>query len=124
MSMVDDPLVWATLPYKLFTSLDNIRWSLGAHNICFQNKFLANFFSLGQVLSTERFGVGPFQGSIDASIRLLSPDDTLDLEWTPHSEVSSSLKKVKSLLTAHNKVEAILGPCLSRRICTTIISAF
>ncbi|CAI4859332.1 CCQ_1a_G0056210.mRNA.1.CDS.1 [Saccharomyces cerevisiae] len=95
MSMVDDPLVWATLPYKLFTSLDNIRWSLGAHNICFQNKFLANFFSLGQVLSTERFGVGPFQGSIDASIRLLSPDDTLDLEWTPHSEVSSSLKKVR-----------------------------
>ncbi|MCQ4799286.1 hypothetical protein NE574_14605, partial [Eggerthella lenta] len=80
--MVHDPLVWATLPYKLFTSLDNIRWSLGAHNICFQNKFLANFFSLGQVLSTERFGVGPFQGSIDASIRLLSPDDTLDLEWT------------------------------------------
>ncbi|ONH79160.1 Lysophosphatidylcholine acyltransferase [Saccharomyces cerevisiae] len=96
MSMVDDPLVWATLPYKLFTSLDNIRWSLGAHNICFQNKFLANFFSLGQVLSTERFGVGPFQGSIDASIRLLSPDDTLDLEWTPHSEVSSSLKKAYS----------------------------
>ncbi|CAI4036994.1 hypothetical protein SMKI_16G2920 [Saccharomyces mikatae IFO 1815] len=95
MSMVDDPLVWATLPYKLFTSLDNIRWSLGAHNICFQNRFLSNFFSLGQVLSTERFGIGPFQGSIDASIRLLSPDDTLDLEWTPHSEGSCLLKNTK-----------------------------
>ncbi|EJS41281.1 taz1p [Saccharomyces arboricola H-6] len=99
MSMVDDPLVWATLPYNLFTSLDNIRWSLGAHNICFKNKFLANYFSLGQVLSTERFGAGPFQGSIDASIRLLSPDDTLDLEWTPHSEGSGSPTKVRENYT-------------------------
>lgn len=39
--------------------------------------FLARFFSLGQVLPTARFGRGPFQGSIDASISLLSnPNDT------------------------------------------------
>ncbi|CAI1782513.1 hypothetical protein SEUBUCD646_0P04030 [Saccharomyces eubayanus] len=99
MSMVDDPLVWATLPYSLFTSLDNIRWCLGAHNVCFQNKFLANYFSLGQVLSTERFGVGPFQGSIDASIRLLSPDDTLDLQRSSHSESSVSSRKMQETYT-------------------------
>lgn len=37
---------------------------------------MASFFSLGQVLSTKRFGEGPFQGSIDASIALLSGYDT------------------------------------------------
>lgn len=84
MSVVDDPFIWGVFPWSMYWDLDQIRWCLGAHNVCFQNKFLATFFSLGKVLSTERFGGGPFQGSIDASIRLLSPDDTLDLEWTPH----------------------------------------
>lgn len=85
MSVVDDPFLWGVFPWRIYKDLDSIRWCLGANNVCFQNKFLATFFSLGQVLSTERFGVGPFQGSIDAAIRLLSPDDTLDLEWTPGS---------------------------------------
>ncbi|SCU83961.1 LAFA_0D07074g1_1 [Lachancea sp. 'fantastica'] len=83
MSVVDDPFIWGVFPWRIYRDLDHIRWCLGAHNVCFQRKFLANFFSLGKVLSTRRFGGGPFQGSIDASIRLLSPDDTLDLEWTP-----------------------------------------
>ncbi|QLQ82457.1 hypothetical protein HG537_0H02190 [Torulaspora globosa] len=86
MSVVDDPFIWGVFPWRIYRDLDSIRWCLGANNVCFKNKFLATFFSLGQVLSTERFGVGPFQGSIDAAIRLLSPDDTLDLEWTPHHE--------------------------------------
>ena len=84
MSVVDDPFIWGVFPWRIYRDLDHIRWCLGAHNVCFQSKFLATFFSLGKVLSTERFGEGPFQGSIDASIRLLSPDDTMDLEWTPH----------------------------------------
>jgi len=79
MSVVDDPFLWGCLPWKYFNKIDNIRWGLGAHNVCFQNKFLSYFFSLGKVLSTERFGVGPFQGSIDAAIRILSPDDTMNL---------------------------------------------
>lgn len=90
MSVIDDPFIWGVFPWRIYHDLDSIRWCLGANNVCFQNKFLATFFSLGQVLSTERFGVGPFQGSIDAAIRLLSPDDTLDLEWTPHSESSTT----------------------------------
>ena len=38
---------------------------------------------MGKILGTKRFGEGPFQGSLDAAIRILSPDDTLDLEFTP-----------------------------------------
>lgn len=41
------------------------------------------FFNLGKILGTKRFGEGPFQGSLDAAIRILSPDDTLDLEFSP-----------------------------------------
>ena len=77
MSTVDDPFIWATLPMSIYSSLNNMRWCLGAHNICFADKIKSFFFSAGQVLSTERFGAGPFQGAIDASIRLLSPDNTI-----------------------------------------------
>lgn len=78
MSTVDDPFLWATFPMSLYKSLSNIRFCLGAHNICFKNKFLSTFFSLGGVLSTERFGKGPFQGSIDCGIKILSPNNTLN----------------------------------------------
>lgn len=77
MSMVDDPTVWATFPLRFYTGLDRVRWCLGANNICFQNTFMSYFFSLGKVLSTQRFGAGPFQKSIDASVRLMSTDDKM-----------------------------------------------
>lgn len=77
MSVVDDPFIWGVFPWKIYRHLDNIRWCLGAENVCFNGKALSTFFSLGQVLATGRFGVGPFQGSIDACIRLLSPYNTL-----------------------------------------------
>lgn len=78
MSTVDDPFVWATFPMSLYKSLSNIRFCLGAHNICFKNKFVSNFFTLGGVLSTERFGKGPFQGSIDCGIKILSKNGHKD----------------------------------------------
>ena len=53
-----------------------MRWTLGAENICFKNRSLGLFFSLGQVLSTSRFGAGPFQGAVDAAVYLMSPEDS------------------------------------------------
>ncbi|GCE97181.1 lyso-phosphatidylcholine acyltransferase [Zygosaccharomyces mellis] len=98
MSCVDDPFLWAVFPWRIYRDVDTIRWCLGAHNICFQNTVFGTFFSLGKVLSTERFGAGPFQGSIDAAVRLLSPDDTMDLEWFPPGEnVNKPAKEVISL---------------------------
>lgn len=105
MSVVDDPFIWGVFPWKMYTDFDQIRWCLGAHNVCFQNAFLSTFFSLGKVLSTVRFGGGPFQGSIDASIRLLSPDDTLDLEWTSHCEVPPNNNKTNNGSNILNKLE-------------------
>jgi monolysocardiolipin acyltransferase len=83
MSVVDDPAFYAALPMRYHLDVDTIRWGFGAHNICFSNKALSWFFNLGKILGTKRFGEGPFQGSLDAAIRILSPDDTLDLEYMP-----------------------------------------
>ncbi|ANB14641.1 Taz1p [Sugiyamaella lignohabitans] len=76
-SVLDEPLVWGgLLPVRHYFMKDGLRWALGADNVCFKNSFTKMFFSLGQVLATKRFGVGPFQGSIDASINLLSSNQT------------------------------------------------
>ena len=34
-SLLDDPFTWGILPFKFFLSPANIRWSLGADNVCF-----------------------------------------------------------------------------------------
>lgn len=86
MLVVDDPGFYAALPLRYHLDIDTVRWGFGAYNICFSNRALALFFSLGKVLGTQRFGEGPFQGSLDAAIRILSPDDTMLLEYAPGSE--------------------------------------
>ncbi|CAK9439665.1 uncharacterized protein LODBEIA_P37650 [Lodderomyces beijingensis] len=83
MSVVDDPAFYAALPWRYHFDIDTVRWGFGAHNICFSDAIKSWFFNLGKILGTKRFGSGPFQGSVDAAIRILSPDDTLDLEFTP-----------------------------------------
>ncbi|KAH3688475.1 hypothetical protein WICPIJ_000538 [Wickerhamomyces pijperi] len=89
MSMVDDPFLWGCLPWSYYRDVDHIRWCLGARNVCFKGTFLSYFFSLGKILPTDRFGRGPFQGSIEAAIRLLSPDDTLGLIYDGSESVKS-----------------------------------
>ncbi|KAH6636273.1 hypothetical protein F5144DRAFT_645132 [Chaetomium tenue] len=76
ISSLDDPVVWGILPLRYTFDPSNLRWTLGAADICFANKFLTNFFTHGQVLPCHRlkhspFG-GPFQPSLGQAIRLLS----------------------------------------------------
>jgi hypothetical protein len=35
---LDDPLIWGMLPMRYFFDAVNMRWGLGAHDICFKNK--------------------------------------------------------------------------------------
>ncbi|KAK9453040.1 hypothetical protein V1511DRAFT_506356 [Dipodascopsis uninucleata] len=76
ISVVDDPLLWGLLPFRHTLDPTKLRWCLGAENICFVNKVTSMFFGMGQVLSTKRFGAGPFQDSVDVSVYLLSKDRT------------------------------------------------
>ncbi|CAN8097080.1 unnamed protein product [Discula destructiva] len=76
ISVVDDPLIWGVLPLRVGFQPWNLRWSLGAHDICFQNKLLSTYFTLGQVLPVHRSvhstHAGPFQPVMTQAIRLLS----------------------------------------------------
>ncbi|KAJ4294160.1 Lyso-phosphatidylcholine acyltransferase [Kalmusia sp. IMI 367209] len=76
VSVLDDPMIWGILPLSYMFKPDNLRWGLGSYDLCFTNKGLSTFFTLGQVLPTHRtahseFG-GLFQPTITQAIRLLS----------------------------------------------------
>ncbi|BFZ56509.1 Lyso-phosphatidylcholine acyltransferase [Savitreella phatthalungensis] len=71
-SVVDDPLIWGLMPWRTLIDPTMVRWSLGSADICFTNRVLSTFFSLGQTIPTYRHGVGIFQDGIDDAIRLLA----------------------------------------------------
>ncbi|KAL2181393.1 uncharacterized protein P884DRAFT_288620 [Thermothelomyces heterothallicus CBS 202.75] len=76
ISVLDDPVVWGILPLSYAFDPTNLRWTLGAADICFSNKLFSNFFTYGQVLPCHRlkhspFG-GPFQPALTQALRLLS----------------------------------------------------
>lgn len=76
VAVLDDPLIWGILPLRYCFDVANLRWGLGAHDICFKNKASSTFFSLGQVLPTHRLWHsshgGLFQPTILEAIKLLS----------------------------------------------------
>ncbi|RCI14122.1 hypothetical protein L249_7916 [Ophiocordyceps polyrhachis-furcata BCC 54312] len=76
VAVVDDPLIWGILPLRYAADLDNLRWGLGAHDICFKNRITSTFFSLGQVLPTHRLWHsslgGLYQPTMRQAIDLLS----------------------------------------------------
>lgn len=76
VSVVDDPVVWGLLPLSYAFNPNNLRWTLGAHDICFKTKLLASFFTAGQVLPCHRAKHSPHAGlhqpAMTQAIRLLS----------------------------------------------------
>ncbi|KAI9892298.1 MAG: hypothetical protein M1814_001497 [Vezdaea aestivalis] len=94
VSIIDDPLIWGFLPLKYLFNADNMRWSLGSHDLCFTNKATSTFFGLGQVLPTHRlahsdFG-GLFQPTVTECIRLLSRGPFQVSHSRPYSEAEPS----------------------------------
>ncbi|PYI34267.1 hypothetical protein BP00DRAFT_433905 [Aspergillus indologenus CBS 114.80] len=75
---MDDPIMWGFLPmrYWLTLSSSNKRWGFGSHDICYQTRPLALFFTMGQVLPTHRLAHSPHGGLaqpvVTQAIRLLS----------------------------------------------------
>ncbi len=39
---VDDPFVWGVLPLSYAFDPTNLRWGLGAHDICFKNQYVSH----------------------------------------------------------------------------------
>lgn len=56
-SVIDDPIMLATLlPPRILVTPGRMRWGLCAVDICYQNKALARFMSLGKALPVMRNG--------------------------------------------------------------------
>ncbi|KAI8715609.1 Tafazzin family protein [Fusarium sp. LHS14.1] len=76
VAVLDDPLIWGILPFRYAIDGANMRWGLGAHDICFKNKATSTFFTLGQVLPTHRLWHSPYGGlyqpTMTQAIKLLS----------------------------------------------------
>ncbi|KAH8837412.1 hypothetical protein MCOR27_008338 [Pyricularia oryzae] len=94
ISIIDDPLIWGVLPLKYSFNQSNLRWSLAAHDICFQNPVLTTFFNLGKTLPTYRFRHSPygglFQPTMSDAIRILSSEQHGLKYLTPPPSPSSS----------------------------------
>jgi monolysocardiolipin acyltransferase len=62
-SCSDDPMIWgSSLPLScfLFPERKSFRWCIGAHDVCFTNKWHSLFFRLGNVSPVVR-GAGVYQ---------------------------------------------------------------
>ncbi|KAK0548092.1 Lyso-phosphatidylcholine acyltransferase [Tilletia horrida] len=87
VSVLDEPLLWGTLPFRgsvnplrpaqtlpppFYTSnpAENARWTLAASDIVYKNAAMAAFFNTGQVLETFR-GASPFQPALDRALEIL-----------------------------------------------------
>ncbi|VEU20675.1 DEKNAAC101542 [Brettanomyces naardenensis] len=124
MSTCDDPFLWACFPWRNYKDLDDIRWGLAATNICFTNIITTRFFSLGKILPCDRFGRGPFQPGLDACVRLLSPDDTLDEKHIYHNDgVSLSSLIPKGIPDSRNFLSSQYSPPVLRKK-TSLVHVF
>jgi len=87
VGVLDDPVIWGILPMRYALDVENMRWSLGAHDICFKNAATSKFFSLGQVLPTHRYWHsshgGPHQPTISQALKLLTRPTPIDGPESP-----------------------------------------
>ncbi|EGF80948.1 hypothetical protein BATDEDRAFT_19447 [Batrachochytrium dendrobatidis JAM81] len=67
---LDDPILFGLLPWSTLLDAKNMRWSLGAKEICFTNAFTSWFFTVGQVLPIIR-GDGIYQPAMNQAVNLL-----------------------------------------------------
>lgn len=78
ISTCDDPLAWGVLPASHYFSSRTTRWTLGASEVMFTNRFLSTFFRLGQTIETFR-GKGIYQPAVDIAIGKLNQGSWLHL---------------------------------------------
>lgn len=70
ISVLDEPLMWGTLPRSVFRHERTVRWSLGASDIIFKNELCRWFFHRGQTWEVFR-GQGIYQPAINHAITRL-----------------------------------------------------
>ncbi|PLW06635.1 hypothetical protein PCASD_24149 [Puccinia coronata f. sp. avenae] len=71
ISTLDDPMVWGMMPFRTYLDTTKARWTLGAADILFTNRWIAPLFQNGQVIKTVR-GDGIYQPAMDLALEKLN----------------------------------------------------
>ncbi|GMS95397.1 hypothetical protein PENTCL1PPCAC_17572, partial [Pristionchus entomophagus] len=72
---IDDPLMWTMMTRREFwDTIDNQRYTLTAHNICFTKQSHTNIFSLGRCVPCVR-GEGVYQKGMDFCLEKMEQDN-------------------------------------------------
>ncbi|KAI8090265.1 acyltransferase-domain-containing protein [Gilbertella persicaria] len=116
-SVLDDPFLWGVLPIKTLFSIHQMRWVLGAADICYTSIFRSYFFACGQTIPTIR-GAGIYQPGVDFAIDKINHKGWIHIY--PESKVVQENKMVRFkwgvariLMDAdHEPLENLLRLCL------------
>ncbi|KNZ56627.1 hypothetical protein VP01_2361g5 [Puccinia sorghi] len=72
---LDDPMVWGMMPFRTYFETSKVRWTLGAADILFTNRWISPLFQNGQVIKTVR-GAGIYQPAMELALEKLD-----DSQW-------------------------------------------
>ncbi|KAA1133091.1 hypothetical protein PGTUg99_013069 [Puccinia graminis f. sp. tritici] len=120
ISTLDDPMVWGIMPFSTYFDTSKVRWTLGAADILFTNRYIAPLFQNGQVIKTVR-GDGIYQPALDLAIEKLDnsqwvhvfPEGKVNQPNVDRSVFSRELLRFKwgiSRLVLESKHEPIILP--------------
>ncbi|OAR00348.1 hypothetical protein LLEC1_00314 [Akanthomyces lecanii] len=111
VNRVDDPLIWGILPMRYTFDVENLRWSLAAHDICFKNRaprptdcqadpfpsLTSAFFNLGQTLPTHRLWHSEL-GGLKTDEELRHGPEALQLRTELAKAVREEILKMRATL--------------------------
>lgn len=116
ISVLDDPVIWGSLPlsWAVRNTHRSHRWSFASHDLCFTNTALSHFFTLGQCLPTHRIKHSPygglFQPTFTEAVRLLSRIDGSGYSYNPYCATIPGYKPATDLSRNAEDSRALAWP--------------
>ncbi|KAI9248625.1 Phospholipid/glycerol acyltransferase, partial [Sporodiniella umbellata] len=91
-STLDDPFLWGVLPIRTLFTPTQMRWVMGAADICYTSGLKSYFFAFGQTIPTIRGG-GIYQPGVDYAIHILNQGAWVHMY--PEAKVNQTDKMIR-----------------------------
>jgi len=120
ISTLDDPMMWGMMPFRTYFDTRTVRWTMGAADILFTNRWISPLFQHGQVIKTVR-GAGIYQSAMELALEKLDhsqwvhvfPEGRVNQAVLHGSQPAQDLLRFKwgvSRLVLEAKLEPIILP--------------